>query len=101
MMDPPYAAALTVTVVPGTPLHDRQQRGEFELPTRWGFLEELRTIAAEAKFTDCRFSANHASNYLPIRGHLPRDRSKLVALLDQVLATRDERLLKPEFMRGL
>ncbi len=100
-MDPPYAAGLTVTVVPGTPLDDRLRRGEFSLPSKWGFLAELRTIVAESTFTACRFSANHASNYLPITGELPRDKAALVALLDEVLATRDERLLKPEFLRGL
>ena len=75
--------------------------GEFELPSKFGLLEELRTIVAESSFTKCRFSSNHASNYLPIRGTLPQDKVALVALIDEVLAARDERLLKPEFLRGL
>jgi radical SAM superfamily enzyme YgiQ (UPF0313 family) len=100
-MDPPYAAALTVTVIPGTPLAAQQHRGEFTLPSKLGFLSELRTLVAESHLSACRFSANHASNYLPIRGDLPQDRRALVSLLDRVLESRDESLLKPEYLRGL
>ena len=100
-MDPRYVGALTVTVVPGTTLHRQQEAGEFALPGKFGMLEELRTIVAESHFTDTRFSANHASNYLPLTADLPRERDRLVGLLDQVLARRDERLLRPEALRGL
>ena len=100
-MDPPYVGALTTTIVPGTPLHDLAARGEFELPSKFRMLEELRTIVAESTFSNCRFSSNHASNYLPLRGTLPRDKPALVELLDEVIARGDERLLKPEALRGL
>jgi radical SAM superfamily enzyme YgiQ (UPF0313 family) len=100
-MDPRYAAALTVTIVPGTPLFEQQQRGRFTLPSKFDFLQELRTIVADSNFTRCRFSTNHASNYLPLRGDLPEDKAHIVAVLDEVLAHKDERLLRPEFMRGL
>lgn len=100
-MDPPYVGALTTTIVPGTPLAEMAARGEFELPSKFRMLEELRTIVAESEFSDCRFSSNHASNYLPLRGTLPGDKAEIVALLDEVLARGDERLLKPEHLRGL
>jgi radical SAM superfamily enzyme YgiQ (UPF0313 family) len=100
-MDPPFVAALTLTLVPGTPLHDLQQRGAFELPSKLGFLQELRAIIGESSLTRCRFSSNHASNYLPLRGNLPEDKVQLLALLDAVLTAGDERMLKPEVLRGL
>lgn len=100
-MDPPFVGALTTTVVPGTPLAEAEARGEFSLPGKFELLGELRTIVAESTFSGCRFSANHASNYLPIRAELPRDKATLVSLLDEVLARRDEGLLKPEWARGL
>ena len=100
-MDPPFVGALTTTVVPGTPLAEQEARGEFELPPKFQLLEELRDIVAGSNFSACRFSANHASNYLPITADLPEHKRELVALLDRVLAARDERLLKPEAMRGL
>ncbi|MEM9456612.1 MAG: radical SAM protein [Myxococcota bacterium] len=100
-MDPPYVGALTTTVVPGTPLAQAEARGEFTLPGKFDMLRELREIVAGSEFSACRFSANHASNYLPLRADLPTDKAPLVAMLDQVLQARDERLLKPEALRGL
>jgi radical SAM superfamily enzyme YgiQ (UPF0313 family) len=100
-MDPSYVGALTTTVVPGTPLADHERSGEFTLPDKFRMIEELRTIVEESEFTNCRFSANHASNYLPLTCELPRDKSALLSALDGVLAERDERVLKPEYLRGL
>jgi radical SAM superfamily enzyme YgiQ (UPF0313 family) len=100
-MDPPFVGALTTTVVPGTPLAEAEARGEFVLPAKFTLLEELREIVAGSEFSACRFSANHASNYLPLTADLPAHKAELVALLDRVLAARDERLLKPEALRGL
>ncbi|MEX1367178.1 MAG: radical SAM protein, partial [Nannocystaceae bacterium] len=99
--DPPFVGTLTTTVVPGTPLAQMQARGEFSLPDQFGMLQELRDIVAGSDFSACRFSANHASNYLPLRADLPRDKEGLVRLLDQVLRDRDESILKPERLRGL
>lgn len=100
-MDPPFVGALTTTVVPGTPLDEQQRAGTFVLPDKFTMLRELRTIVAQSDFTRCRFSANHASNYLPVRSELPRDKDAVVAALDEVIARGDERLLKPEALRGL
>ncbi len=100
-MQPEYVGALAMMVLPGTPLGDEVERGEFEVPDKFGLLRELFTLVDEARLTDTRFSANHASNYLPLRGNLPADRAALLDTLGTVLATRDETLLKPEFLRGL
>jgi radical SAM superfamily enzyme YgiQ (UPF0313 family) len=100
-MDPPYVGALTTTIVPGTPLADMAARGEFELPSKFRMLEELRELVARSEFSQCRFSSNHASNYLPLRGELPRDKTAMLEVLDEVIGRGDERLLKPERLRGL
>lgn len=74
-MDPHYLAALTLTVVPTTPLATLQARGKFALPAVDHLLGELRTFVDRARPTDALFRTNHASNYLPIGGRLPRDRA--------------------------
>lgn len=101
LLDPDYIGLLTLMLVPGTPMFRQQERGELELPDRFGMLAELRTILAGAEVTAARFSANHASNYLPLKGDLPADRARLLALVDDILAAKDDRRLKPEWLRGL
>ncbi len=98
-MDPAYFSLLTLTVVPGTPIAKLQERGAFELPTVQRMLEELRTIVALAAPTDAVFRTNHASNYLPLGGNLPRDRDRILAVVNEALAGGIA--LRPEWARGL
>ena len=98
-MDPKYLSALTLTIIPGTPLHRMIEKGRFELPSIQGLLEELRILVNEARPTGAIFRTNHASNYLPIEGRLPRDRERIVAAIEAAL--RGETPLRPEYRRGL
>ena len=98
-MNPHYLAALTLTVVPTTPLATLTNRGAFTLPTVDALLGELRTFVANARPTDALFRTNHASNYLPLGGRLPRDSAAIVAVIDRALAGGVA--LRPERMRGL
>jgi len=100
-IDPDYAGALTLTLVPGTPLYEQWQRNEFHPLSPFQSLEELRLIIEDSSFTDCFFSSMHASNYLSVRGNLPQDRERMLRELEVVLAARDPSLLRPEFLRGL
>ncbi len=100
-IDPEYAAALTITLVPGTPLHQEWSEGNFQPPTPFQSLEELKTLVEQLDLTNCFFSSAHAVNYLNIRGRLPQDKARLVRELDAVLDKRDPALLRPEFLRRL
>jgi radical SAM superfamily enzyme YgiQ (UPF0313 family) len=98
-MDPAYVSLLTLTVVPDTPIAKLEQRARFELPSVIRMLEELRTIVACCEPTHAVFRTNHASNYLPLTGVLPRDRERILAIVDRALA--GDIGLKPEWLRGL
>jgi len=98
-MDPEYFAALTLSIVPDTPLARMRDKGFFELPASQRLLEELRVIVAEARPTDALFRTNHASNYLPVGGRLPRDRDGICAAIDAAMAGKIR--LRSESMRGL
>jgi radical SAM superfamily enzyme len=100
-IDPHYVGALTLTLVPGTPLYEQWERNEFHPLSPFQSLEELKLIIENSSFTDCFFSSMHASNYLSVRGKLPQDKDKMLRQLDKVLAARDPSLLRPEFLRGL
>jgi radical SAM superfamily enzyme YgiQ (UPF0313 family) len=98
-MDPRFVSLLTLTVIPGTPQHTLQQRGRFDLPSVERMLEELRIVVEQAEPTDAIFRSNHASNYLPLGGRLPRDRERILAVVDQALSGAHP--LRPEWARGL
>ena len=97
-MNPNYLSALTVTVLPGTPLAAMMDSGEFELPSPEEFALELKLFLESVDVRATVFRSNHASNYVPLAGRFPKDRERLVAELDA--AVRDHRF-KPEYLRGL
>ncbi len=98
-IDPDYIGALSLMLIPGTPLYSDHQAGHFPLIDAREMLSELRTMFAETHLSKGLFHANHASNYLPIKARLPRDRESVLALIDQALA--GEVGLKPEWLRAL
>jgi radical SAM superfamily enzyme YgiQ (UPF0313 family) len=100
-MDPDYVGALSVILVPGTPLHDDYVQGKFQVPDPFSLINELRIMIAESSFSNCVFRSNHASNYLPVKATLPHDKDRIVQAIDRVLQSKDERNLRPEFMRAL
>jgi radical SAM superfamily enzyme YgiQ (UPF0313 family) len=100
-IDPDFAGALTVMLVPGTPLHKDREEGRFELITPFQSLAELKMIIENASFTDCFFTANHASNYLPIKARLPKQKAAVLKLINEVLESGDMSRLRPEFTRAL
>jgi radical SAM superfamily enzyme YgiQ (UPF0313 family) len=100
-IDPDYVGALTVMVVPGTPLWDSQRSGAWTLPDEFQMLEELAIILANTTMTHGLFMSNHASNYLPLKVAMPDAKPRALAELRQVLERRDRSDLKPEEWRAL
>ncbi|MCG8567782.1 MAG: B12-binding domain-containing radical SAM protein [Desulfobacterales bacterium] len=98
-MDPDFVGALSLMLVPGTELYDDHQAGRFQLMGAEEMLVELGTMIATTHLSDGLFHANHASNYLPIRARLPRDKEKTLQLISQALD--GDVKLKPEYLRAL
>jgi radical SAM superfamily enzyme YgiQ (UPF0313 family) len=100
-MDPRYLSLLTLMLVPGTPLHQQWRAGQFQLLSAEALLVEMRQVIQYLDgLTGCLFRTNHASNYLPLAGTLPKDKDRLLATLDAAL-TRGRPALRPEAWRGL
>ena len=100
-IDPDYASALTLMLVPGTPLYSDYMSGNFILPDKFGLLTELAIIIENSNFTNCYFTSNHASNYLPIKASLPSEKRKTVNMINNVIKVRDPKHLRPEHLRRL
>ncbi len=98
-MNPKFLSALTLMLIPETPIHKLAERERFELPSVAGILRELRILVAESEPRDAIFRCNHASNYLPIGGRLPRDRESIVRTIDAALT--GDASLRTERSRGL
>lgn len=98
-IDPLYIGALSLMIVEGTELFERASQGNFTLPSPQMLLKELRTIIDNTNVTNSLFYANHASNYLPLRIRLPRDKQGALEQIDAALQGNIK--LKPEWLRGL
>jgi radical SAM superfamily enzyme YgiQ (UPF0313 family) len=85
-LDPDQVGALSLMLVPGTPLHARFERGEFQIPDARGILRELRSMLAGTELTRGLFLADHASNYLPLKVRLPSGKQGALERIDQALA---------------
>ena len=97
-MDPDYAAALTLMVVPGTDIVSDIDSGRITLLNPDQTLQELRKMVEQLEVTNTVFRANHASNYAPIRGTLPGDKESVLSQIDDALKRG---VYKPDSMRGL
>ena len=98
-MDPEFLSTLTLMLIPSTPIYRLAENGRFDMPSVEGLLRELRIIVAESAPTDAVFRSNHASNYLPIEGRLPRDREAILENIDAALS--GDSLVRAEWFRGL
>jgi radical SAM superfamily enzyme YgiQ (UPF0313 family) len=98
-IDPEYVGALSLMLIPGTPLCHDFEAGQFEMIEPIEMLQELRTMIEYTELTRGLFHANHASNYLPIKARMPKDKINTLKLIDSALIGKVQ--LKPEFMRAL
>ena len=100
-MDPDFVGALSLIVVPGTPIEKEIRTGKLVLPTPFGLIQELETMITNCRFTRCFFASNHASNYLPLRIRMPEEKEDALRRIREVLQRKDPALLRPEYLRAL
>ncbi len=98
-MNPEFLSTLTLMLIPSTPICRLAESNRFQLPSVEGLLGELRIIVAEANPTDAIFRSNHASNYLPIGGRLPRDREVILQKINAAFS--GDAALRAGWSRGL
>lgn len=98
-MTPEYLGLLTLMVEPGTPLEGWVRNGEFTLLSPLEVLKETELFLQQVDSEGTVFRANHASNYLTLKGTLNGDREVLLGQIAAALAGRRD--LKPEFLRAL
>ena len=85
-MKPDYIGLLTLLLEEGTQLYEEVQKGEFELLTPIEVLEETRVLVEGLNVDNCIFRSNHASNYVPLRGTLMKDKELILKQIDEGIA---------------
>ena len=85
-MRPNHLSSMNLTPVPGTKLYSQVERGEFQVLTPQQSLIETRALIEGLNVPKLHFTSDHASNYLPLKGTLPDERERMLALIDGALA---------------
>ena len=84
-MRPRHLSALTYLPERGTPMYRDIQEGRFTCITAEEALLETKWLVEGLTVEPLHFTANHASNYLPLKGGLPEDRERFLAQLNSAL----------------
>ena len=87
-MKPDYLGLLTLMVEPGTPLETWVKDSSFTLLTPAEVLKETELFLQNVDSEGTVFRANHASNYLTLKGTLNGDREALLAQIRAALEGR-------------
>lgn len=98
-IDPDYLGLLTLMVEDGTELKRKVESGEFKLLSPKEVMLETKLLLENIHVSDCVFRSNHASNYVPLGGTLPKEKDEIIKTIDYVL--NDYVSFKPEEYRGL
>ncbi len=48
-------------------------------------MKETKLMLENMNVTNCIFRSNHASNYVALSGTLPRDKERLINIIDNIL----------------
>lgn len=95
---PEYVGFLTLMVEPGTELYNDYKAGKFELLGPVEVLQELEVFIKNVDSEGTVFRANHASNYVPLKGTFNRDKDMMLA---QIENAKKAGKFRPEMFRGI
>ena len=93
---PDFVRVRTFLPKANTPVLKQIEKGEFEVVSPHEALTELKVLIASI---DCRtrLTSDHYTNYLNAEGSLPKDRPRLLDLVDRALAL-DEGCFRPVYV---
>jgi hypothetical protein len=90
-------------IPPGTVMYEKKISGDFIEMNSNEILTELKSFIEAINFknknANCIFRSNHASNYLPIRGTLEKDKDKILEVID--FGLKNKEALRPDYYRAL
>lgn len=82
-MQPRLLSALRLVTTPNTPLY----KNGFQMISEYAAVVELRELIQGLELEQTVFRADHSSNIVPLEGRFPKDKERLLAQLDALLAS--------------
>lgn len=99
-MEPSYVGLLTLLTEPGTELNEDIREGRFQLLSPMEVLKETELLLENINVKKtCVFRSNHASNYVSLKGDLPRDKERMLEQLRAAMSNAE--MLKDDRFRML
>jgi len=92
-INPNYVGLLTLLVEENTSLYEDVKNGQFTLLTPKEILLETKKMVENINVENCIFRSNHASNYVALKGTLPKDKDIILSQIEEGLkiANLDEK----------
>jgi radical SAM superfamily enzyme YgiQ (UPF0313 family) len=91
-MQPDYIRPRTLALLPGMPLYEEARAERFREASGETIMRELQVMLSSIEIEDAWFLSDHISNYIPVYGHLPEEREKMLATVEMALANPREYL---------
>lgn len=88
-MAPEHISVMTYMATMGTEMYEDVVAGRFIMQSPREALLETRLLIENLKLPGAHFTANHMSNYRPLKGTLGQDSSLFLAQIDEMLAQAD------------
>ena len=87
-------------IEPGVPMADDIASGKLKLLSPEEVMAETLLMLKNIDVSKtCVFRSNHASNYVSLRGNLPEDKDKMMAMVRRAMENHD--MFKDERFRAL
>jgi coproporphyrinogen III oxidase-like Fe-S oxidoreductase len=83
-INPDFIRVRTLTPQPDTPVFRWWRDGTFEMPSPETILKEQKALI-EDLFVTSQYLSDHVSNYAPIHGDLPTDKTRMLSMIDEAL----------------
>lgn len=92
--EPDFIRLRTLTIQHGTPLKEKQKRGEFVITPPLERMKEVKLFIKNLNLKDCFLASDHMTNYLwagdsiiyrGVAGELPGDKKRMIETLDRAI----------------
>jgi len=84
-IDPDFIRVRTMTLIPGTPMFEAYEKGEYKPSNVLEMLYEERLLIECLDGISSEFHSDHVSNLVPIFGKFMDDKPQMLAALDEVI----------------